>query len=59
MGLMTAVAFEVAEAAAGQFAVDAATATVAQLAVVAPSPQLAAADRQLSWGSLLLCQGSV
>ena len=58
MGLMTAVAFAVAEAAAGPFAVAAAATTVAQLVVVAPSPQLAAADRQLSWGSLLLCLGS-
>ena len=55
---MTAVAFAVAEAAAGPCAVAAAATTVAQLVVVAPFLQLAAADRQLSWGSLLLCLGS-
>ena len=54
MGLMTAVAFEVAEAAARPFAVAVEVTTVAQLVVVAPSQQLAAADRQLSWVSLLL-----
>ena len=51
---MTAVAFEVAETAARPFAVAAAATTVAQLVVVAPSQQLAAADRQLSWVSLML-----